>query len=147
MAADRAFGDEFTYRLSSRMKRALVDQISGAVTLSVLAEVEAVMARGTYTRNVAQSLSRNHTVLRDLVLDKMKQDPKTGRLSKIPFYDDIVETVVDACLRVTGELLEDPRANAFVAELLRENIAQLRQALLEHEIEREKQAQGLPNHA
>jgi voltage-gated potassium channel len=129
MATDRAYGDEFFHRLTWRFKRALVKSISGAVTLAVIDEVETVLYRGTYTRNLSRALDRNRDGLRELILDKMHQDPKAGRLSKIPFYDDIVESVVNAALRVSGDLLEDPRADQFVADLLRENLEQIRKAV------------------
>lgn len=133
MAADRAFGDETAHRLSWRFKQMLVDAFAGVVTLAVIREVETVLYQGTYTRNLSRALDRNRDGLRELVLDKMRQDPKAGRLSKIPFYDDIVESVVDAALRVSGDLLEDPRADQFVADLLRENLEQIRSAVEKRE--------------
>jgi voltage-gated potassium channel len=142
MAADRAYGDEAAHRLGVRIKQALVKSISGAVTLAVIDEVETVLYRGTYTRNLSLALGRNRDELRALVLDKMRQDPTAGRLSKIPFYDDIVESVVDAALRVSSDLLEDPRADQFVADLLRVNLEQIRAAVAQRERQREDARPG-----
>jgi len=116
MAADRAFGDEFTYRLVSRFKRGIVDSISGAVTIAVLDEVAEVMSRGTYTRNISRALEDNRSELRGMILEKLRQDPQTGRLSRMPFYDDIVNGVVDAGIRVVEEVLRDPRTDELVAD-------------------------------
>ncbi|MDB5969719.1 MAG: ion transporter [Hydrocarboniphaga sp.] len=144
MTADRVYGDEFFHRLSWRLKRALVKSISGAVTLAVIDEVETVLYRGTYTRNLSRALDRNRDELRTLILDKMRQDPRTGKLSKIPFYDDIVESVVNAALRVSGDLLEDPRSDLFVADLLRENLEQIRSAVEQREQQHEKSTPPAP---
>ncbi len=135
MAADRAFGDEFTYRLVSRFKRGIVDSISGAVTIAVLDEVAEVMSRGTYTRNISRALEDNRSELRGMILEKLRQDPQTGRLSRMPFYDDIVNGVVDAGIRVVEEVLRDPRTDELVADMLRENLKQLREAVAVHEKE------------
>src|SRR5690348_3371009 len=46
-AADRALGDEFTYRVLKRVQDGVVEAIGGAVTIYVLEEVSRVLARGT----------------------------------------------------------------------------------------------------
>jgi hypothetical protein len=129
MAADRALGEEFTYRLVDRFSGTIVDAISGTVTLAVLDEVAQVLEKGTYTRNIARALDENHGELRGMIADKLRADPRTGRLSRLPFYEDIVGTVVDASLDVAQEILRDPRTDALVADMLRENLTQLREAV------------------
>ena len=57
-----------------------------------------------------------------------------GRLKRLPFYDDIVASVVDAGLDVVQEVLRDPRTNALVADMLRENITQLREAVKRNQV-------------
>ena len=137
MAVDRTLGDEYFYRFVSRIKQELVRSISGAVTLAVLEEVEQVLHKGTYTHNLRKVLERNHADVRKLVLDKLKQDPTTSRFRRIPFYDDIMEAAVDASLRVTNDLLDDPRADRFVADVLYENLEQIHQAVANKEESRE----------
>jgi voltage-gated potassium channel len=133
-AADRALGDEFTYRLVNRFRDAIVDSISGAVTIRVLDEVAEVLGRGTYTQNISRALFENQRELRGMVLEKLRRDPKAGRLSRIPFYNDIVEGVIDAAMRVMEEVLKDPRTDELVADILRENLTQIRAAVAEKEI-------------
>lgn len=133
-AADRALGDEFTYRLVNRFRDTIVDSISGAVTIRVLDEVADVLGRGTYTRNVSRALAENQRELRGMVLEKLRLDPKAGRLSRLPFYTDIVESVIDAAMRVMEEMLNDPRTDELVADVLRENLTQIRAAVAEKEI-------------
>jgi hypothetical protein len=137
MAVDRTLGDEYFFRITSRLKRALVASISGAVTAAVLEEVEDVLHKGTYTHNIANVLERNQGNLRTLVLDKLRQDPATGRFRRVPFYDDIVESVIEATLRVANEVLRDPRTDRFVADALYENLEQLRGAITMKEQQRE----------
>lgn len=129
MAADRSFGDEFTYRLLSRFKKAVVDSISGAVTVAVLEEVAEVLGKGTYTANISRALEQNQRELRAMILEKLRNDPQAGRLRRLPFYNDIVESVIDAGLRVIEEVLKDPRTDELVADMLRENLAQIRGAV------------------
>ncbi|AXQ28899.1 ion transporter [Solimonas sp. K1W22B-7] len=135
IAADRALGDEFTYRLVNRFKKAIVDSISGAITVAVLNEVAEVLARGTYTENISRALEENQKELRAMILEKLREDKQTGRLRRLPFYDDIVESVIDAAMRVIEEVLKDPRTDELVADLLRENLTQLRAAIEQKERE------------
>ena len=134
MAADRALGAEFTYRLVDRFSASIVDAISGPVTIAVLEEVAEVLKKGTYTRNIARALDENHGELRSMIADKLRADPRTGRLKRLPFYDDIVGSVIDAGLDVVQEVLRDPRTEALVADMLRENITQLREAVARNQV-------------
>lgn len=129
MATDRALGEEFTYRLVNRFKNAIVDAVSDTVTLAVLDEVGDVLVHGTYTRNVARALAENQDELRDMIRDKLRADPRAGRLSRLPFYNDIVEAAIDSGLHVVSDVLHDPRSDELVADILRENLLQLREAV------------------
>lgn len=132
-AADRVLGDDFTHRLLARLKAAVVNSISGAVTVAVLDEVAQVLSKGRYTENISRALAENQRELRGMVLEKLREDPQTGRLSRLPFYDDIVESVIDAVLRVVESVLKDARTDELVADILRENLTQLRAAVHERE--------------
>lgn len=134
MAADRALGQEFTYRLVDRFKDQIVDAISGPVTIAVLEEVADVLKKGTYTRNIARALDENHNELRAMIADKLRDNPDTGRLKRLPFYNDIVAGTVDAALAVVQEVLRDPRTDELVADMLRENIDQLREAVRRNQL-------------
>lgn len=136
-AADRAFGDDFTYLLVNRFRDTIVGSISGAVTIAVLDEVATVLAKGTYTRNISRALAANQSEMRSMIIEKLKQDRQAGRLSRLPFYDDIVRAVIDAAMRVIEEVLNDPRSDALVGDILRENILQLRGAVAQREAELE----------
>ncbi|HEY0975809.1 MAG TPA: ion transporter [Solimonas sp.] len=142
-AADRALGDDFTYRLVNRFKDSIVRSISGAVTVAVLDEVGEVLGKGTYTQNISRALENNQREVRSMILEKLREDKQTGRLRRLPFYDDIVESVIDAGLRVVEQVLKDPRTDELVASMLRENIAQLRIAVQQHEAELEAARRGV----
>ena len=129
MAADRALGDEVTYRFVNRFGDGLVRAVSGQVTVAVLAEVADVLGKGTYTRNVARALDENDRELRAMIADKLRQNPRTRSLGRLPFYNDIVAAVIDAALQLAHEVLADPRTDELVADVLRENITQLRAAV------------------
>ena len=133
MAADRALGDEFTYRLVNRFKDRVLRAIGGLVTLAVLAEVSEVLRKGTYTRNVARALEENDKELRAMIADKLKAHPRTRALSRLPFYEDIVNSVIDSGIGIVHDVLNDPRTDELVADVLRENIDQLRAAVQERE--------------
>ncbi|MGH8505438.1 MAG: ion transporter [Stenotrophobium sp.] len=134
MAADRALGEEFTYRVVNRFSSAIVDAISTPITLGVLDEVAEVLGKGTFTHNIAGALAENDRELRALIADKLRENPRTHRLTRLPFYNDIVETISDTSLQIVRAVLNDPRTDELVADMLRENIQQLRSAL------RDKQA-------
>lgn len=128
-AIDRVLGSGFTYRLVNRGKDALVGMISGAVTVAVLNEVADVLVKGTYTRNISRALAENELELRQMVREKLRQDEQAGRFKKLPFYDEMVDSLISAVLRVTEQILIDPRTDALVADMLRENIDQIRHAV------------------
>jgi len=129
MAADRALGDEFTYRLVNRFRDSIMRAVSGMITLAVLAEVSDVLKRGTYTRNVARALEENDRELRAMITEKLSHNARTKTLSRLPFYNDIVNSVVDAALELAHDVLNDPRTDELVADILRENVDQLRDAV------------------
>lgn len=133
IAADRALGSGYTYRLLTRIQNRILQAIGGMITLAVLAEVSNVLRRGTYTRNIARALEENDRELRAMIADKLAQNPHTRTLSRLPFYDDIVRSVVDAGLGLTHDVLNDPRTDELVADILRENLDQLRAALQDQE--------------
>lgn len=129
MAADRALGDEFTYRLVNRFRDSVLRAIGGLVTLAVLAEVSEVLKKGTYTRNVARALEENDKELRAMIADKLKAHPRTKALNRLPFYGDIVNSVIDTAIGIVHDVLNDPRTDELVADVLRENVDQLRAAV------------------
>lgn len=128
-ALDRSVGEEFTYRLTTRFANSVVHAIKKPITVAVLDEVIAVMRTGHYTRNIAAALEENRHELRRMALDKIKADPQFGRLSFVPFHDQLVQTAADAVLRVVLEILADPRTDELVSDMLRENLDQIRIAV------------------
>ncbi|GAC1626469.1 MAG: hypothetical protein NVS9B10_14400 [Nevskia sp.] len=134
MAADRALGDEVTYRFVNRFGDRIIEAVSGRITVAVLAEVADVLGKGTYTRNVARALDENDSELRAMIADKLRQNPRTKSLGRLPFYNDIVAAVVDAGLQLAHEVLADPRTDELVADVLRENLTQLRAAVEDKQV-------------
>ena len=128
-ATDRAFGEQFSIRLVRRFAGAIVQVIKRPITIAVLDEVVDVLQTGHYSRNVARALQENRAELRAMILEKIKEDDQAGRLSVLPFHDDIVLGVADVVLRVLHEVLTDPRTDELVADLLRENVEQIRTAV------------------
>lgn len=132
-AIDRILGKGFVLRLLARIKKTIVGAISGAVTVAVLDEVADVLVKGTYTHNISRALKENQHELRAMVRDKLREDPQTGRFRHLPFFNQTVEAVTDTVLRVTEEVLMDPRTEELVADMLRENIDQIRRAVAAQE--------------
>jgi hypothetical protein len=48
----------------------------------------------------------------------------------LPFYNDIVQTVVEAVFRVVLEVLQDPRIDEFFSSVVRDNRIQIRRAVV-----------------
>lgn len=140
-AADLAFGERFTFRLVDRMTEPIVNAIKRPITLAVLDEVANVLERGKYPQNLARSLRENSEQLRDLVTEKVQEDPTAGRIKLVPFHDQIVQSVVDTSMRVVLEVLADPRLDEFFSDVIRDNTAQIREAVARGEGE---QPDGAP---
>ncbi len=132
-AIDRILGEGFTFRLLDRVQSRVVNAVSGAITIAMIDRVADVLAKGTYTENIAEALTKNESFLRQMVLEKLKSDSQTGRLSWLPYHDEIVESVIGAVLRVTEDILNDPRTDVLVADMLRVTLDQLRSAIEEEE--------------
>lgn len=134
--ADRAFGDEFTYRLMRRFRGAIADAVSDAVTLRVLEEIEDVVDQGTFTRNLAATLDENRPRIHGIIVEKVRRDPTVGRLRYLPFFHDLVDTMAMVAQRVLIEFLRDPRADGLGKAVVQENLGQLRKSIRQREGER-----------
>jgi hypothetical protein len=128
-AADRAFGEQFTYKVVERLSRPIVLAIKKPITVAVLDEVVKVVETGNYPQNLARSLDENREELRAIVTEKMREDRQAGMFRRLPFHDELVESVVDTAMRVILEVLIDPRIDAFFAHVVRENRLQIRRAV------------------
>jgi hypothetical protein len=145
--ADRAFGERFTQRLVERLSRPIVLAIKKPITIAVLDEVVKVLETGNYPQNLARSLGENQNLLRGIIAEKLKNDPQAGRLSKLPFHDEVVRSVIDTAMRVILEVLTDPRTDEFFAHVVRENREQIRSAVqlgLNEQLDDEELAERLP---
>ena len=145
-AADRAVGEQFTYRLVDKLSEPIVKAIKKPVTIAVLDEVVKVLETGNYPENLAKSLDSNKDELRTIIAEKIAEDPQLGKLKRLPFHDEIVRTVVDTSFRVLLEVLVDPRIDDFFSAVVRDNREQIRQAvqLGLNEIDDEEKEKALP---
>ncbi|WP_116202122.1 ion transporter [Amycolatopsis circi] len=128
-AADRAVGEQFTYRLVDKLSEPIVRAIKKPVTIAVLDEVVKVLETGNYPENLAKSLSENKTELRAIITEKISEDPQLGKLRRLPFHDEIVRATVDTSFRVLLEVLLDPRIDDFFSSVVRDNREQIRRAV------------------
>jgi len=99
------------------------------LTIVVLDEVAAVIQTGHYTKNISDALKENHDELKALVAEKVRQDPNVRLIGRLPGYDTIVSEVSETTLRVIIDMLQDPRMDELVNDLLRNNITQIKQAV------------------
>lgn len=99
------------------------------LTIVVLDEVAAVIQTGHYTKNISDALRENHDELKALVAEKVREDPNVRLIGRIPGYDAIVSEVSETTLRVLIEMLQDPRTDELVSDLLRNNLTQIKQAV------------------
>lgn len=118
----------------------LAERVLGVVkrplTIVVLDEVAAVIQTGHYTRNISEALKENHEDLKALVAEKVKQDPNVRLIGRLPGYDAIVGEVTETTLRVLIEMLDDPRTDELISDLLRNNLTQIKQAVRDRDHER-----------
>ena len=126
-AADRVVGERVTAALTQRATLALVGLIRQPLTVAVLDDVADVLQTGHYTRNVAAALLENQAELTVMIREKLEEDRLTGRVVLLPFHQNLIDTVTETTLRVVLAVLADPRTDELVADMLRENIHQLRE--------------------
>ncbi|MEU4343626.1 ion transporter [Nocardia sp. NPDC023852] len=127
--ADRVFGDRVTAAVVNRFVVTIVDTIRRPMTIAVMDEVVQVLRTGHYTRNIAAALEENRAELDEMILDLIKKDPQAGRVRYIPFHDEIIRLIADTTFRIVFQVLEDPRTDELVSDMLRENIDQIREAV------------------
>lgn len=108
-----------------------LELIKRPLTIVVLDEVAAVIQTGHYTKNISDALRENHDELKLLVADKVRNDPNTRLVKKLPGYDMIVSEVSETTLRVLIDMLSDPRMDELVSDLLRNNLEQIKLAVRE----------------
>ncbi|MFC4080788.1 ion transporter [Amycolatopsis samaneae] len=128
-AADRAVGEQFTYRFVDKLSEPIVQAIKKPVTIAVLDEVVKVLETGNYPENLAKSLSENRAELQAIIREKLSEDRQLGKLRRLPFHDEIVRSAVDASFRVVLEVLLDPRIDDFFSAVVRDNREQIRRAV------------------
>lgn len=129
----RGLREPFVVRLINRASDRVVDVVKKPITIAVLDEVVSVLETGHYTRNIASALQENREELKAMIAEKIKDDPTAGRINYVPFHDRLIEEASETTLRVLLEVLADPRTDELVADLLRDNIAQIRRAVRERE--------------
>ncbi|APA95025.1 hypothetical protein [Nocardia seriolae] len=127
--ADRAFGDRITAAVVNRSVGAIVDAIKRPVTIAVLEEVAEVLRTGHYTRNIASALEENRAEIDQMILEVIRNDPQLGKVRYVPFHEEMIRGIADASFRVIFQVLADPRTDELVADALRENIDQIREAV------------------
>ena len=125
----RGLREPFVVRLINRASDSVIDVIKRPITIAVLDEVAEVLQTGHYTRNIASALRENHDEIKQMVREKIIEDPTTRRLGLLPFHDRLIDEASETTLRVILEVLTDPRTDELVSDMLRDNITQIRQAV------------------
>ena len=125
----RGMRTPWVIRRFNRLTQSFVDVIKRPITIAVLDEVAEVIQTGHYTRNISSALVENRDELVALVSEKVRQDPASRVVNRIPGYDAIVGQVSETTLRVLIEMLGDPRMDELVSDLLRNNLQQIKQAV------------------
>jgi hypothetical protein len=127
----RGLREPFVVRLINQASDRVVDVVKRPITIAVLDEVAAVLQTGHYTRNISAALLENREEIKQMVAEKIKEDPATGRINYLPFHDRMIEQASATALRVILAVLADPRTDELVADMLRDNLTQIRQAVRE----------------
>lgn len=132
-AADRVYGQQFTYRLLGRFKNTIADAIGGAITVKMIDEVAEVLQKGTYTTNLATALESRVDQLEDIIADNVRDNEEIGALSRLPFFNGSVHRVTKVVQSVLLDVLRDQRTEQVVGEIIGENLAQIREAVRERQ--------------
>lgn len=132
----RGLRTPWAVRRINRLRDRVVGVVKRPITIMVLDEVADVIQTGHYTQNIAAALTENHRELTELVAEKARRDPNLRVVGHLPGYHLIVTEVAETTLRVVVEMLGDPRMDELVADLLRNNLEQIRHAVRQHQNER-----------
>jgi hypothetical protein len=123
--------EPFVVRFINRASDRIVDTVKRPLTIAVLDEVASVLETGHYTRNIASALNENREEVKQMMAEKIRDDPTAGRIYLVPFHERLIEQTTETTLRIILEVLADPRTDELVSDLLRDNIRQIRQAVRE----------------
>jgi len=126
----------FVIRRINRARDELVRRLKRPVTIMVLDEVADVIQTGHYTRNIGRAIIENHDELKQMVAEKVRHDPNVRLVGRLPGYDKLVGEITETTLRVLVEMLGDPRMDELVADLLRNNLEQIKLAVREQRHEK-----------
>lgn len=137
-ATDRALGQEFVYQMAGKFKDALVDAVSGAVTLRVLEETQDVILKGRYAHNLADAIEERGDEILDIIVEKVVHDPDVGRIRHMPFFEEIVGTSSRVTQRILIDLLRDERMSLMVQDIIRQNVDQIKASVVEREEARDR---------
>lgn len=124
----------------NELRDRLVAVVKRPITIMVLDEVVDVIKTGHYTRNIADALEENRRELAALVAEKLRHEKNLRLVGKLPGYNTVVSEVAETTLRVVVDMLGDQRMDELVADLLRNNLEQIRIAV------RERQHEHVPTH-
>lgn len=127
----RIFGDKLTNEMLDKVTGPVVEAVKRPITVLVVDEVIGVLKVSNIPLGLSQALRENQKELQQMVLQKLKNDPTTGRLKRLPFHDQLVATVIDTSMRVMFEVLADPRVDEFVSDVIEENYYQIREAIIQ----------------
>jgi len=122
-------------RVINQLSDRVVDVVKRPITVMVLDEVIDVIRTGQYTRNISDAIVENEDELKNLVAEKIREDGGIGVIAHLPGYDRIVGQVSESVLHVLIGMLGDPRMDEFVADLLRNNLEQIQEAVHRREYE------------
>ena len=126
----------FVVRRLDRLFQWFIGFVKRPITIAVLDEVADVIQTGHYTRNISAALVENRAELVALVAEKVRNDPASRVVGRLPGYDAVVSQVSETTLRVLVEMLGDPRMDELVSDLLRNNLQQIKLAVRARQHER-----------
>ena len=134
MLISRGWREPYVVRTINRASERVVNVIKRPITIAVLDEVADVLRSGHYTRNVASALQENHNEIKAMIREKVMADPVAARsIGLLPFHERLLEEVTEASLRVIMAVLQDPRTDELVSDILRDNLTQIRTAVSANE--------------
>lgn len=131
----RGLRTPFAIRQINKGRDKVVSMVKRPITIMVLDEVADVIQTGHYTKNISDALLENHDELKALVTEKVRHDPTSRLIGRLPGYDLVVSEVTETTLRVLIEMLGDPRMDELVSDLLRNNLQQIKLAVRERQNE------------
>jgi len=132
-ATDRVYGEGHSWSLVTQFKAIIAEFFTDVISLQILDRVGKVLHKGEYSQNIARIVTARSDEITEMVVDNISRDEKLGLIRRAPFFDSTVRISAKVTQQILLDILNDPRTDKLIADMLSENLNQIRDAIAKNE--------------